>query len=97
MAELISYWDRDVQYDKYEIRQLFQTSNFYAIDVLQVSIESSAIANEYDDVAVDPGFPILKDMFFDEDERHLYVLTPNKVRQAIQWNQAIILYIIVFP
>lgn len=58
------------------------TYNFYAIDVFQVSIESSAIANEYEDVAVDPGFPILKDMFFDQDERHLYILTPNKVSQA---------------
>lgn len=54
--------------------------------IKKVSIESSAIANEYDDVAVDPGFPILKDMFFDEDERHLYVLTPKKLVKMVVQN-----------
>lgn len=47
--------------------------------MLKVSIESSTIATEYDDITVDPGFPILKDMVFDEEEQYLYVLSPNKV------------------
>lgn len=47
--------------------------------MLKVSIESSNIATEYDDITVDPGCPILKDMVFDEVEQYLYVLSPNKV------------------
>lgn len=47
--------------------------------MLKVSIESSTIATEYDDITVDPGFPILKDMVFDEEEQYLFVLSPNKV------------------
>lgn len=58
---------------------MVKTYIFYANTMLQVSIESIASANEYDDVAVDPGYPILKDMLFDEEERHLFVLSPNKV------------------
>nr|XP_034329620.1 plexin-A2-like [Crassostrea gigas] len=54
--------------------------------IKKVSIESSAIATEYDDITVDPGFPILKDMIFDEDNRYLYVLSPNKLVKIVVQN-----------
>ena len=44
-----------------------------------MAIETRNIAKEYKDVVIDPGYTILKDMFFGDDKRHLFVLTPNKV------------------
>uniref|UniRef100_K1PEA1 Plexin-A2 n=1 Tax=Magallana gigas TaxID=29159 RepID=K1PEA1_MAGGI len=54
--------------------------------IKKVSIESSNIATEYDDITVDPGFPILKDMVFDEVEQYLYVLSPNKLVKIVVQN-----------
>lgn len=54
--------------------------------ITKVSIESSTIATEYDDITVDPGFPILKDMVFDEEEQYLYVLSPNKLVKMVVQN-----------
>jgi hypothetical protein len=37
------------------------------------------MAEEYDEVALDVGMPIIKYTFIDDDRQHLYVLTPRKV------------------
>jgi hypothetical protein len=37
------------------------------------------LAEEYDEVILDVGMPIIRSTFTDDDRQHLYVLTPGKV------------------
>ncbi|XP_061193890.1 plexin-A4-like [Saccostrea echinata] len=54
--------------------------------IKKIAIESSIDANEYKDMVVDSGSQILKDMFFDDDKRHLFVLTPKKLLKLVVQN-----------
>ena len=56
-------------------------SKFWFIS--QVAIESYKLAHPYEDVTIEQGHAIRKDMYFDRDETHLFVMTDSKVRGAL--------------
>ncbi|XP_064605454.1 plexin-A2-like isoform X2 [Liolophura sinensis] len=45
----------------------------------KVSIQSSILAEEYDDIVIEEGSPISKDLTFDLEKNHLYVMTERKL------------------
>ncbi|CAG5119135.1 unnamed protein product, partial [Candidula unifasciata] len=47
--------------------------------LIKVSVESNSSTNIYETVAVAGGLPILAGMSFDDDRKHLYLLTEKKV------------------
>ncbi|XP_035826878.1 plexin-A2 [Aplysia californica] len=48
-------------------------------DVLKMSLESNLTGHVYETVSVVPGQEVKKDLSFDEDQSHLYVLSEKKV------------------
>ncbi|XP_061187721.1 plexin-A4-like isoform X2 [Saccostrea echinata] len=51
--------------------------------IKKIAVESGINAKEYKDMAVESGSLILKNMFFDDDKRHLFVLTPKKLLKLV--------------
>ena len=47
--------------------------------IIKVAIESQTSANKYDDVIVENQAKIHEDMVFDQDEKHLFVMTDKKI------------------
>jgi len=45
-----------------------------------VAIESQTSAHKYEDIIVENQAKIHEDMVFDQDEKHLFVMTDKKVR-----------------
>ena len=48
-----------------------------------MSLEGQSNGTLYEDVGVDVGNKINADVFIDEEEKHVYVMTPRKVRTLL--------------
>ncbi|XP_062600116.1 plexin-A4-like [Saccostrea cucullata] len=51
--------------------------------IKKIVIDSGNYAKEYKDMVVESGSQILKDMFFDDNKRHLFVLTTKKLLKLV--------------
>lgn len=48
----------------------------------KIVVESSTVANEYAEIPISVGSPILKDMLFDNQNMHLYVMSRSQVAKV---------------